>query len=140
MICPDCGHDNIAGVDIFMAVAAVADYQPEKMRPNKIKKSESHMSIELVKAPDTLSAISALPERPFCVGFAAETENHIAFGMEKLRSKNLDLVVVNDVGGPNSAFNSDTNQISILDAGGAEENLPRMSMPSDFLILWTFPE
>ena len=118
--------DNLAGVDAVIKAAAPLDFQPSEVQVHKIKKSDG-IDLRFEPTPDILHELGQAKNGMVLVGFAAETENHIAFGMEKLRSKNLDLVVVNDVGGPNSAFNSDTNQASILDAGGAEENLPRMS-------------
>src|SRR5439155_1104500 len=61
------------------------------------------------------------------MGFAAETENHTANGLQKLKAKNLDLIVVNPVSGPDSAFDSDTNQVTIIDASGGVDDLPSMS-------------
>ena len=106
-------HENIADVDIFIAAAAVADYQPEQRHENKIKKTESHMSIELVKAPDTLAAISALPERPFCVGFAAETEKVSEYARGKLTRKKLDMIIANKVGA-NLGFDCDENTVEVF--------------------------
>jgi phosphopantothenoylcysteine decarboxylase/phosphopantothenate--cysteine ligase len=106
-------HENIGDVDIFIAAAAVADYQPEQRQENKIKKTESHMSIELVKAPDTLAAISALPERPFCVGFAAETEKVSEYARGKLARKKLDMIIANKVGA-NLGFDCDENTVEVF--------------------------
>ena len=106
-------HEHIADVDIFIAAAAVADYQPEQRHENKIKKTESHMSIELVKAPDTLAAISALPERPFCVGFAAETEKVSEYARGKLARKKLDMIIANKVGA-NLGFDCDENTVEVF--------------------------
>lgn len=104
---------NIDGVDIFIAAAAVADYQPKQASANKIKKTDAHMSIDLVKAPDTLAVISALPQRPFCVGFAAETEKVKEYAKAKLSRKKLDMIVANKVG-DNLGFDCDDNAVMVL--------------------------
>jgi len=118
-------HDNIDGVDIFVAAAAVADYQPEHRQQNKIKKSESHMTIDLVKAPDTLAAISALAKRPFCVGFAAETEKVREYALGKLVNKKLDMIIANKVGA-NLGFDSDENAVEVFRRSG-EKKFPTTS-------------
>jgi phosphopantothenoylcysteine decarboxylase/phosphopantothenate--cysteine ligase len=121
----DAVHQNIDGVDIFVAAAAVADYQPEQLQKNKIKKSESHIAIDLVKAPDTLAAISALPMRPFCVGFAAETEKVREYALGKLARKKLDMIIANKVGA-NLGFDSDKNAVEVFWQTG-EKKFPTMS-------------
>ena len=118
-------HENIGAVDIFIAAAAVADYRPEQCQENKIKKTESHMSIELVKAPDTLAAISALPGRPFCVGFAAETEKVGEYARAKLTRKNLDMIIANKVGA-NLGFDCDENSVEVFWPNG-EKKFPTIS-------------
>jgi phosphopantothenoylcysteine decarboxylase/phosphopantothenate--cysteine ligase len=118
-------HENIGAVDIFIAAAAVADYRPEQCQENKIKKTESHMSIELVKAPDTLAAISALPGRPFCVGFAAETERVSEYARAKLTRKNLDMIIANKVGA-NLGFDCDENSVEVFWPTG-EKKFPTTS-------------
>jgi len=109
----DAARNNIDVVDIFIAVAAVADYQPQQVSENKIKKSDANMSIDLVKSPDTLAVISALPKRPFCVGFAAETEKVKEYARAKLSRKNLDMIVANKVG-DNLGFDCDDNSVVVL--------------------------
>jgi phosphopantothenoylcysteine decarboxylase/phosphopantothenate--cysteine ligase len=81
--------------DIFIGVAAVADYRPVQVQTQKIKKSASSLSLELEKTPDILAAIAARKDRPFCVGFAAETENLEQYALAKLKEKNLDMIVAN---------------------------------------------
>ena len=120
--------DNLSGVDAVIKAAAPLDFRPAEVPNQKVKKSNG-LEIQFEPTPDILGELGQAKNGRVLVGFAAETENHSAFGLEKLRSKNLDLVVVNEVGGPDSAFDSDTNEASILDASGAEENLPRMSKP-----------
>jgi phosphopantothenoylcysteine decarboxylase/phosphopantothenate--cysteine ligase len=109
----DAARNNIDGVDIFIAAAAVADYRPQQVSENKIKKSEVNMSIDLVKSPDTLAVISALPKRPFCVGFAAETEKVKEYARAKLSRKKLDMIVANKVG-DNLGFDCDENSVVVL--------------------------
>ena len=109
----DAAHENIDGVDIFIAAAAVADYRPEKVSDSKIKKSAERMSIDLVRAPDTLASISALQNRPFCVGFAAETEKVGEYARSKLAKKNLDMIIANKVG-KNLGFDSDQNTVDVF--------------------------
>ncbi len=82
--------------DIFIGVAAVADYRPEQIAEQKIKKSADSMVLTLVKNPDIVSTIANLPGHPFTVGFAAETDSIEAFGLEKMQRKNLDVLFAND--------------------------------------------
>ena len=90
--------------DIFIGVAAVADYRPQQMANNKIKKSDSSMQLKLVKNPDILAAIAAQQSKPFCVGFAAETEDLKSNALIKLDTKNIDLVIANHA---TNTFNND---------------------------------
>jgi phosphopantothenoylcysteine decarboxylase/phosphopantothenate--cysteine ligase len=90
--------------DIFIGVAAVADYRPAAVEPHKIKKSADAFSIALVPNPDIISTIAALERRPFTAGFAAETQHIESFGLDKLRRKNLDLLFANDA---SATFGSD---------------------------------
>lgn len=102
---------------LFISVAAVADYRVEQPAKEKIKKEKNSdtLQLKLVRNPDILSEVAALPanRRPFVVGFAAETENLIAHAKDKLRRKNLDLIVANRVG-DKLAFAQDDNQVSLL--------------------------
>ena len=78
---------NMQDVDIFIGVAAIADYRPAKTEQHKIKKTKNQIDLTLIKNPDIISQVSSLPNRPFVVGFAAETENIIKNGVEKLNKK-----------------------------------------------------
>ncbi|HUH38900.1 MAG TPA: bifunctional phosphopantothenoylcysteine decarboxylase/phosphopantothenate--cysteine ligase CoaBC, partial [Spongiibacteraceae bacterium] len=112
--------------DIFIAAAAVADYRPVQVAGQKIKKHGETLSIELVRNPDILAAMAAPGQgRPFCVGFAAETENLIEHARGKLQRKQLDLIVANDVTAPGIGFNSDDNAVTALWAD-AEQTLGPM--------------
>lgn len=105
------------GADVFVAVAAVADYRPDHAATQKIKKSKDRMRIELVKNPDILADVAALPEAPFTVGFAAETEKVEQHAREKLLKKGVNLIAANDVSGE-TGFGSDDNRLMLVDRAG----------------------
>jgi len=106
------------GADIFVGVAAVADYMPARSATQKIKKGQPQRTLELVSTPDIIAEVAALSERPFTVGFAAETENLAAHAKEKLSAKGLDMIAANRVGREGSGFESDNNEILLLSADG----------------------
>jgi len=106
--------------DIFIATAAVADYRPADPATQKIKKHADTLSIELIKNPDILSEVAALAQRPFSVGFAAETEHLLEHARDKLQRKNLDLIAANRVG-EGLAFDQLDNALSVLWADGQIE-------------------
>jgi phosphopantothenoylcysteine decarboxylase/phosphopantothenate--cysteine ligase len=122
----DAVMENLDGVDAVIKAAAPMDFRPSSVRPQKIRKS-SGLDVAFESTPDILSELGRRGNGTVLVGFAAETENHKDFGRGKLSDKNLDLVVVNPVAGPDSAFDSDTNQVSIIDVSGESEDLPMMS-------------
>jgi len=104
--------------DLFIAAAAVADYRPEVVAPHKLKKdptSGEGMLLQMVRNPDILATLAGREDRPFSVGFAAETENLLEYATRKLRDKNLDLIVANDVANPGIGFNSEENAVTIID-------------------------
>ena len=112
---------------VIMA-AAVSDYRPEDMAPQKIKKSDDDLVIRLVRNPDILAGLGS-DKQPgqILVGFAAETEQLLENATEKLRKKNLDLIVANDLTQPGAGFRCDTNVVKILDRSGGVEALPCLS-------------
>jgi phosphopantothenoylcysteine decarboxylase/phosphopantothenate--cysteine ligase len=119
---------RVARCDIFVAVAAVADYRPAAPRATKIKKSEDEMTLRLVKNPDILAEVAALPGGPFTVGFAAETEQVATYAQNKLKAKGLDMIAANLVGGPGQrrgGFDSEDNALLVLWEGGGR-SLPFM--------------
>lgn len=121
--------DRLEGTDIMIGVAAVADYKPEVIQQQKIKKADSttqKMVLELTENPDIIAAVANSPQRPFTVGFAAETQNLIEYATNKLHQKNLDMIVANDVADPSIGFNSDENKTSVIWSNHVEE-LPKMS-------------
>lgn len=119
--------EQAASCDLFIAAAAVADYRPELVAAQKLKKtSAGELIIRLVQNPDIVAAVASLEPRPFTVGFAAETENLVVHARTKLLQKNLDLVVANNILDPNIGFNSDDNAVTLVDRGG-EENVSQRS-------------
>ncbi|MGH8426438.1 MAG: bifunctional phosphopantothenoylcysteine decarboxylase/phosphopantothenate--cysteine ligase CoaBC [Gammaproteobacteria bacterium] len=103
--------------DVFIAVAAVADYAPAKAAGEKIKKTGETLTLELVRTPDILAEVAAGKPRPFCVGFAAETENLIENARTKLKAKKLDLICANRVGDTH-AFGREDNALVAISAKG----------------------
>ena len=118
---------NLMGVNIFIAAAAVADYRPEKFFPGKIKKrSRKNLLLRLEPNPDILREVGEKKGKKILIGFAAETEDLAKNARLKLREKNLDLIVANDLTQEGSGFASKTNQVKFIDREGKIENLPRM--------------
>jgi phosphopantothenoylcysteine decarboxylase / phosphopantothenate---cysteine ligase len=111
--------------DLFIGAAAVADYRPEFIASNKIKRLSENYSLQLVKNPDILLSVANFHPRPFVVGFCAETENHLENAQKKLRQKNLDMILMNAVEN-GEVFNSDFNEVVIL-TKDSELKLPRLT-------------
>ena len=110
--------------DALVMAAAVADYRPADVHPEKIKKENADtLSVEMVRTTDILSSVGRAIVR---VGFAAESTDVLGHARAKLASKDLDLIVANDITLPDAGFGADTNKVTLLDAGGAED-LPLMS-------------
>jgi phosphopantothenoylcysteine decarboxylase/phosphopantothenate--cysteine ligase len=120
----DAVHRHIRGADIFIGVAAVADYRPAEAAAQKIKKQADTLTLTLVRNPDILASVAALKPAPFTVGFAAETENLEANARAKLEAKHLDLVAANRVGIEGSGFETEENTLLLVDRAGTTE-LPR---------------
>jgi len=105
--------------DIFIACAAVADYRPSDIASQKIKKNDDDMIVTMVKNPDILADVAALSaQRPFCVGFAAETQDVETYARGKLQRKKLDLIAANNVSVAGQGFNSDNNALTLYWDGG----------------------
>lgn len=100
--------------DIFIACAAVADYRPAAVQDQKIKKGPQEMSLQLVRTPDIVAAVAADEHRPYTVGFAAETNDVLAYAREKMQRKGLDMIIANDVADPAIGFNSNDNAVTVL--------------------------
>jgi phosphopantothenoylcysteine decarboxylase/phosphopantothenate--cysteine ligase len=107
-------HWNKADIGVFSA--AVADYRPKEVSLEKIKKNNENLTIELVKNPDILAwAGDNKTENQYLVGFALETTNEISNAKDKLKRKNLDLIVLNSLKNPHAGFKFETNQVQIID-------------------------
>ena len=118
---------HVANQDIFISVAAVADYRPVTTSAQKIKKSEQLLTLELKRNKDILAEVASLPNAPFCVGFAAETENLLQHAEAKRNAKKLPLIVANLTG---DAMGSDQNSVTLLDKNGAHplERAPKIEV------------
>jgi phosphopantothenoylcysteine decarboxylase/phosphopantothenate--cysteine ligase len=119
--------DNAADADVVIKAAAPLDFRPKSVATQKIKKKSAELTIELEPTSDILKELGSRKNGMVLVGFAAETENHTTNGREKLKTKNLDLIVVNPASGPDSAFDSDMNHATIIDASGHVEEIPLVS-------------
>ncbi len=106
---------HIGEQDVFISVAAVSDYSPTEPSQQKIKKNASSLSITLKKNQDILAKVASLPAAPFCVGFAAETENLIEYASKKRIAKNIPMIVANLV---SESMGKDNTQVTIIDDNG----------------------
>ena len=104
---------RISDCDIFIGCAAVADYKLADIADQKMKKSDQLLMLNLIPNPDILHEVSHLESRPFCVGFAAETENVEEYARQKLKKKNLDMIAANQVGSSTTGFSVDTNELQV---------------------------
>ena len=117
-----------AAADIVVMAAAVADFRPKEVVDRKLKKEDGIPEIVLEPTHDFLLDLGrSKPAGQVLVGFAAETDDVVENARRKLRSKNLDLIIANDVGAPGAGFEHDTNQVTILGSDGSEEKLPLTS-------------
>ena len=112
---------RIAQQRIFIAAAAVADYRPQTAAAHKIKKTATTLHLELVRNPDILAAVAALPNPPFTVGFAAETEQLETQARLKLQTKRLNMIAANLVGGAQGGFEREDNALTVLWADGRQD-------------------
>lgn len=122
----DAVKQLVAASDIFIGVAAVADYRVAQTSAQKIKKDGGNLAIELVPNPDILAYVAALANPPFCVGFAAESENLRTYAEQKRRAKKLPLLAANLA---QKAIGADDNELILFDDAG-EHVLPRSDKPS----------
>jgi len=118
---------NLEKTSVVIMSAAVSDYRPRVISERKIKKGDSNTSLALERTGDILARLGKKKGNRILVGFAAETEDLIANAQKKLKAKNLDLIVANDVTKPGAGFGSDTNQVKILYPSGEVKDLPLMS-------------
>lgn len=113
----DAVHARVGAADIFIAVAAVADYRPARVADRKIKKDAEKLTLDLVRNPDILASVAALKPAPFTVGFAAETDDVERHARRKLEGKNLDLIAANRVGA-DLGFESEENSLLLIEREG----------------------
>jgi len=117
--------------DIFVGVAAVADYRPAEQHGQKLKKSADELTIRLIKNPDIVASVAGLSNgRPFTVGFAAETQSLESYARGKLRAKNLDMIIANDVSEDGVGFGAAQNRILMITG---EQTLAPPKMDKDNL-------
>ena len=126
----DAVMEHYNSIDIVVIAAAVSDYRPGITMEQKMKKGGTAIELELVPNPDILKKLGKKKKKakhPLLVGFAAESSHHIEEGRRKLKEKNLDLIVVNDILGKDTGFEADTNQVSLIDRDYQLEKLPLLS-------------
>ncbi|NLY39868.1 MAG: bifunctional phosphopantothenoylcysteine decarboxylase/phosphopantothenate--cysteine ligase CoaBC [Firmicutes bacterium] len=114
----DCG--------LVIKTAAVSDYRPVEVSPQKLKKGAPRLTLELAANPDILKELGRNKGNRILVGFAAETENGLLYARQKLAEKNLDLIVLNDLTAPGAGFAVSTNRVQLIGKDGAAEELPLM--------------
>lgn len=113
--------------DIVIKTAAVSDYTPKVTYKQKMKKQPKPLTLEMVRTKDILKTLGENKTHQYLVGFAAETEDVVTYGKEKLINKQLDMVVINDISKPNQGFHADTNAVTIVTKKGQEQTLPLQS-------------
>lgn len=122
---------RVEGMDVVIKAAAVSDYRPAQYDPGKIKKDAAGAALPLAANPDILRELGDQKRKarcfPLLVGFAAESDNHLAEGQRKLGAKNLDLIAINDISGDDAGFAVDNNRVTLVDRNGAVEELPLLS-------------
>ncbi len=123
----DAVSDRFDQTDIAVMSAAVADYTPLNTAPEKIKKSGDRLVLELQKTPDILRTMGERKKNQVLIGFALETTNERAYALEKLRSKNADMIVLNSLRDEGAGFGKDTNKVTLFDKSGKEFDLALQS-------------
>ncbi|MBW1701921.1 MAG: bifunctional phosphopantothenoylcysteine decarboxylase/phosphopantothenate--cysteine ligase CoaBC [Deltaproteobacteria bacterium] len=120
---------NRTDCDVIIKAAAVSDYRPKESARHKIKKGADRVTLELVKNPDILAQLGSKKKASPCVlvGFAAETKDLLDNAKEKLKAKNLDMIIANDVSRDDAGFESDTNKIKVIYRDGRVEDAPLMT-------------
>jgi len=121
----DAAMDCVGDMDIYIGAAAISDYRPAQVADQKIKKKAATFTLEMVKSPDLLAMIAALDDGPFTCGFAAETEKLEEHAADKLKRKQLNMIVANLVGNK-LCFDADDNEVVVLWEGG-KQPLPKLA-------------
>jgi phosphopantothenoylcysteine decarboxylase / phosphopantothenate---cysteine ligase len=132
------------GCDLFIGAAAVADYRPETIASQKLKKGpDDQMTLTLIKNPDIIAAVASLAPKPYTLGFAAESEHLLTHARAKLERKRLDAVVANDITTEGIGFNSDDNAVTFIDQSTCIElgqrNKPQLARDLIALIVQRMP-
>jgi len=132
-----------AGMDAFVAAAAVSDYRPRVTSPQKIRKGQGEETLVLARTLDILAELGARhagkPGAPVLVGFAAETEEVIARAREKLKGKGCDLVVANKIGSQGAGFGTDTNRVALVSASELAEIEGTKDKVAEAILDWILP-
>ena len=123
----DAVHRYVRDCDILVMCAAVADYKPAKVSPQKIRKCEENLSLELIPTRDILSSLAKKDRHFLVVGFAAETNDVEESAKKKIHAKNCDLIVANDVSRADSGMESDENEVTVLFRNGERQKISRAS-------------
>ena len=112
---------------VYLGAAAVADYTPARIREHKIKKNNNGLTLELKRTTDIIKKLGEMKIRQFIVGFSVETESVIAHSVQKMQTKNMDMIVVNNPLEKGAGFATDTNRVTMIDRDGGREDLPLLS-------------
>jgi phosphopantothenoylcysteine decarboxylase/phosphopantothenate--cysteine ligase len=123
----DAVEAHFNGKDVVIKAAAVSDYRPVHKASHKQKKENVPTSMDMEPTPDILAELGKRKGTALLVGFAAETTEHVVRAVEKIKRKNLDLIVLNDVSKDDRGFAVDSNEVSIIDRQGNEQRIPLMS-------------
>lgn len=132
----DAVLSHFASADVVVKAAAVADYRPAIVHPHKMKKQDGALSIQLERTPDILKLLGQQKTRQILVGFAAESENLEANAMQKIKQKNLDMIVANNILSAGAGFAGETNIVTIFDQNGKLLDLPQMAKKEVAQHLW----
>ena len=127
---------NLSKVDVLVKAAAPGDFRPANRVKGKLKKTGIPAPVELERNPDILAELGAEKGRQILVGFAAESENLILNAKEKLKKKNLDLIVANQIGPPDESFGASTNRVWIIDRQDNVEELPLLDKNDVADLIW----
>ncbi|WP_299550242.1 bifunctional phosphopantothenoylcysteine decarboxylase/phosphopantothenate--cysteine ligase CoaBC [Seonamhaeicola sp.] len=109
-------HKHFGSTDVAILSAAVADYRPKEVASQKIKKKDPALTLELEKTKDILASLGAIKKHQYLVGFALETNNELENAKDKLKRKNLNLIVLNSLNDTGAGFKSDTNKVTFIEA------------------------
>ena len=120
-------YRHVRDCDVFVMCAAVADYKPTQVSPIKVKKQKANLSLELAPTRDILASVAKQDREFLVVGFAAETNEVEENARKKVREKNLDIIVANDVSTPDLGMESDENEVTVVFRSGETKTISRSS-------------